>query len=207
MGLTFSLSRPFARLSPQPIDSSSVFTTLCALTTYAFYDPTAYSGQMCAVTALSAAFIVTDTKGVVQIQGGGGGEGDVTKAYVHTNFLTLTGGTITGSISSNDSIIVNTLTSNTLTVPVSVTSLTATKTFLNTDTNRIFHFNTTTEPLCAIFPPSLPNGFNIALMNTGINNLRLSAAQLNSVGVTIGVRYGGAFVYKDNNELFAVGRL
>jgi hypothetical protein len=37
--------------------------------------------------------------------------------------------------------------------------------------------------------------------------LRLSAAQLNSLGDTIVAQYGAAFVYKDNNQLFAVGRL
>ena len=90
---------------------------------------------------------------------------------------------------------------------VRVTDFTTSRTFLSSDTSRVFHFDTTTQPLCAIFPITLPDGFNVAVMNTGTNTLRLSAAQLNSVGVTIGVRYGGAFVYKDNSQLFAVGRL
>ena len=90
---------------------------------------------------------------------------------------------------------------------INVTDFATTKTFLSSDTSRVFHFDTTTQPLCAVFPSTLPDGFNVAIMNTGTNTLRLSAAQLNSVGVTIGVRYGGAFVYKDNNQLFAVGRL
>ena len=71
----------------------------------------------------------------------------------------------------------------------------------------MFHLNTTTQSLCAIFPNALPNGFNVAVMNTGTNGLVLSASQLNSVGNVLSVQYGGAFVYKDNNQLFAVGRL
>ena len=129
-------------------------------------------------------------------------------AYVNTNFLPLTGGTITGQISSNKTIIANNITvTDNLSTLVHVTDFTTSKTFLNSDTSRVFHFDTTTQPLCAIFPNTLPDGFNVAVMNTGTNTLRLSASQLNSVGVTIGVRYGGAFVYKDNNQLFAVGRL
>jgi hypothetical protein len=90
---------------------------------------------------------------------------------------------------------------------ISVTDLNITTTFTDLDSNKIFHFDTTTQPLSAIFPDSLSNGFNVAVMNTGTNNLVLSASQLNSVGTTIGARYGGAFVYKDNSQLFAVGRL
>ena len=44
-------------------------------------------------------------------------------------------------------------------------------------------------------------------MNVGTNNLVLSSAQLNSAGTIITTRYGGAFVYKDSGNLFAVGRL
>jgi hypothetical protein len=118
-------------------------------------------------------------------------------ASATATLLPITGGTITGGL---------TITNN-LSTSVFITNLSTTKTFLSSDTCRVFHFNTTTQPLCAVFPTSLPNGFNVAVMNTGINNLRLSAAQLNSVGVVVGVQYGGAFIYKDNNQLFAVGRL
>lgn len=115
---------------------------------------------------------------------------------------------VNGSISSNNTIYTNNITvTNNLSTSVRVTDFTTSKTFLSSDTSRVFHFDTTTHPLCATFPSILPNGFNVAIMNTGTNTLRLSAAQLNSVGVIIGVRYGGAFVYKDNNQLFAVGRL
>jgi len=123
---------------------------------------------------------------------GGGGSGTVIGDY-----LPLSGGTITGSL---------TITNN-LSTSVFITDLSTTKTFLSSDTCRVFHFDTTTQSLCAIFPSTLPDGFNVAVMNTGTNNLRLSAAQLNSVGNVIGAQYGGAFIYKDNSQLFAVGRL
>lgn len=115
--------------------------------------------------------------------------------------------TVTTYLSTNNVIISGLTVTDNLSTSVHITDLTATKTFLSSDTSRIFHFDTTTQPLCAIFPSTLPDGFNVAVMNTGTNNLRLSAAQLNSVGVVIGVQYGGAFVYKDNSQLFAVGRL
>ena len=116
--------------------------------------------------------------------------------------------TVQGAISSNNLITAQNITVvDNLSTSVHITDLTTSKTFLNTDTCRIFHFDTTSQPLCAVFPPNLPDGFNIAVMNTGTNNLVLSAAQLYSIGTTISTRYGGAFIYKDNNQLFAVGRL
>jgi len=100
--------------------------------------------------------------------------------------------------STIENLAVNNLVNN-----VHVTNLTASKTFLDFDSCKIFHFNTTTQSLCAIFPSSLPDGFNVTLMNTGTKQLRLSAAQLNSITSTIGIKYGGAFVYKDNSQIFA----
>lgn len=160
MALTFSLSRPFARLSDQPIDNSAVFSSLSSLTAYADTDPIAYPGQIVALSSTETAYIIGN---------------------------------------NNNAIVIGS--------PIAITDVSVTKTFTDADTNKIFHFDTTTQPLCAIFPSTLPDGFNVAVMNTGTNNLRLSAAQLNSVGVVIGVQYGGAFVYKDNSQLFAVGRL
>ena len=79
--------------------------------------------------------------------------------------------------------------------------------FTDEDNNKVVHIDTTTGSLSAIFPSDLSNGFNVAIMNTGTNSLVLSAAQLNSAGTTITTQYGGAFVYKDSNNLFAVGKL
>jgi hypothetical protein len=119
-----------------------------------------------------------------------------------TSTLSVSGDVlITGDLSATNVI------AQSLTIPVTTFNVTSSRVFTNSDTCKIFHFDTTTQPLCAIFPPSLFNGFNIAIMNTGTNNLRLSAAQLKSIGDIIEVQYGGAFIYKDNNQLFAVGRL
>ena len=72
---------------------------------------------------------------------------------------------------------------------------------------KIFHFNTTSASLCAIIPSSLINGFNVSILNTGTNNIEISAANLRSTGTTIIDQYGGAYIYKQNNTVFAVGRL
>jgi len=92
-------------------------------------------------------------------------------------------------------------------IKVSVINDSTNRIFTDADSNKVIHINTTTTSLCAVFPSSLSNGFNAAIMNIGTNNLVLSAAQLNSAGTTITTRYGGAFVYKDSNNLFAVGRI
>ena len=123
-------------------------------------------------------------------------------SYTQTNFFPLTGGTITGNISATG--VISASASN---VRINVINSSASRTFTDDDNNRVVHIDTTTTSLCAIFPSSLSDGFNVAIMNTGTNNLVLSSAQLNSAGTIIATRYGGAFVYKDSNNLFAVGRL
>jgi hypothetical protein len=92
-------------------------------------------------------------------------------------------------------------------IKVNVVNDSTNRIFTDNDNNKVIHIDTTTTSLCAIFPSSLSSGFNVAIMNTGTNNLVLSAAQLNSAGTTISTRYGGAFVYKDSTSLFAVGKL
>ena len=111
--------------------------------------------------------------------------------------LTVVGGiSATGVISASASNI-----------KINVVNDSTSRTFTDADNNKVVHIDTTTASLCAVFPSSLSNGFNVAIMNTGTNNLVLSAAQLNSAGTTISTRYGGAFIYKDSSNLFAVGRL
>ena len=123
-------------------------------------------------------------------------------SYTSSNFLPLSGGTVSGSISASG--VISASASN---IKINVINDSTSRIFTDADNNRVVHIDTTTAPLCAIFPSSLSNGFNVAIMNTGTNNLALSAAQLNSAGTLITTRYGGAFVYKDSGSLFAVGRL
>jgi hypothetical protein len=99
------------------------------------------------------------------------------------------------------------LTAQSSNIPVTIVDLTASRTFINSDTNKVFHFNTTSSSLCAIVPNTLPSGFNIAIMNTGTNSLVVSAGNLRSTGTTIIDQFGGAYIYKQNNTIFAVGRL
>lgn len=129
-----------------------------------------------------------------------------------TSDSTLSGTTLTvqGTLSAqgniNTSGAINALSSN---VGIAVGSKTSSYTLTNDDNNRIIHFDTSTQSLCAIIPASLRTDFNCAIMNTGTNNLVLSTYQtLRATGTTITTQYGSAFVYKDSaNSVYAVGRL
>lgn len=110
--------------------------------------------------------------------------------------------TVSGSISATG--IISASASN---IRVNVVNTTTSRTFSDSDSNKIFHFNTSLSSVSASFPTSLSNGFNAVIMNTGTNSLIISAANLNSAGTTITTRFGGAFVYKDSDNVFAVGRL
>jgi len=92
-------------------------------------------------------------------------------------------------------------------IPVTIVDISTSKIFTDSDINKIFHFDTTSTSLCAIIPSSLINGFNVSILNTGTNNIEISAANLRSTGNTIIDQYGGAYIYKQNNTVFAVGRL
>ena len=123
-------------------------------------------------------------------------------SYARSNFLPLSGGTVSGSISASG--VISASASN---IKINVVNNSSNRIFTNADNNTVVHIDTTTTPLCAIFPSSLSDGFNVAIMNVGTNNLVLSAASLKSAGTIITTQYGGAFVYKDSSNLFAVGRL
>jgi len=152
--------------------------------------------------------ITTFVRSTSSLWGGGTGTDISTITnYLSTNSVQISALTVRETLSAKAIGSENITVTNTFDTRVRITNLTTSKTFLNTDTCNVFHFDTTTQTLSAIFPFSLPNGFNVAIMNTGTNNLILSASQLNSIGTIIGATYGGAFVYKDNNQLFAVGRL
>lgn len=119
----------------------------------------------------------------------------VLQGYLATNNVNISG------------VSTNVIAASSSNIPVTVVDVSASTTFTNNDTNKVYHFNTTSNSLCAIIPNSLSNGFNVAIMNVGTNNLQISAANLNSVGTTIIDQFGGAYIYKQNNTIFAVGRL
>ena len=95
------------------------------------------------------------------------------------------------------------------TVTIDIINTTSSKLFTNTDNNKVVHFDTTAGSLYASFPVSLSTGFNVAVMNTGTNNLVLSSNRsIKSSGTTIaGGGYGGALIYNDGANIFAVGKL
>lgn len=108
--------------------------------------------------------------------------------------------TVVGNVSATGNIA-----AQSSTIPISVTSLTTNRTFSNSDTNKVFHLSGST-PLSAIFPSSLSDGFNVALMNTGTSTLHLSTnSPYKAIGNVLTDQYAGAYVYKANSEIFAVG--
>jgi hypothetical protein len=115
-----------------------------------------------------------------------------------SNALTVVGTlSVAGPIEAQSSVI-----------PVSVTNLATDRTFSSIDSNKIFHFDTTSNSLTAIFPSTLSEGFNAAIMNTGTNTLYISAGlAYKALGNKLVEQYAGAYVYKSGSHLFAVGGL
>ncbi len=122
--------------------------------------------------------------------------------------LTVNGTVSATNLQVGDKITTYNLATVNTDISATVIDVTNHKTFANSDNNKIFHFDTTTKSLCAIFPTALSNGFNVGIMNVGTNTLQVSSADnYKSVGSFISVQYGGAFVYKQGTSLFAVGKL
>jgi hypothetical protein len=110
--------------------------------------------------------------------------------------------TVSGNISASGNIA-----AQSSTIPVTVTDIITDKTFSNVDTNKVFHFSNS-SPLTAIFPNTLSDGFSVAIMNTGTSTLHLSTNNTyKAIGDVITDQYAGAYVYKANSEIFAVGGL
>jgi hypothetical protein len=65
-----SLPTNFLRLGNFPIDDTFVVATYQQLTAYAATNPTAYAGQIVAVTALDTAYIIRGDKTVLPLQTG-----------------------------------------------------------------------------------------------------------------------------------------
>lgn len=91
---------------------------------------------------------------------------------------------------------------------VNIVNATSSVVFTDTDTGKIYHFDTTSGSLCAIFETAvLTNGFNITIVNTGTQNVLISSNNLKSIGTTISEQYGSVYVYTFQNDVFAIGRL
>lgn len=91
---------------------------------------------------------------------------------------------------------------------VKVINYSSNKHFTQSDSGKIHHFNTTPNAtLSAIIPDDITSGFNITIMNTGQGSVQIFASSLASVGDTINTQYSGAYIYKDNGVVYAVGNL
>jgi hypothetical protein len=80
--------------------------------------------------------------------------------------------------------------------------------FLSSDNSKNFHFNTSVNPITGIFPNSLPNGFNVSIINIGTGTVFISSQQqpfIKALGTFNETQYSGMLIYKHNNELFGVG--
>ena len=115
------------------------------------------------------------------------------------------------AIVTNLTAINTTFTNLSVSTPVianyDVTTVTSSKTFTNTDNSKVFHFNTTSSSLCAIFPSaSLTNGFNVGIVNIGTGTVFLSSdVTINAPGTQNSTPYSGMFIYEVNNTFFGVG--
>jgi hypothetical protein len=93
--------------------------------------------------------------------------------------------------------------------PVSVIDATDSIVFADSDNSKIFNFDTSSNSLSAIFPATLKNGFNVVIMNVGTNYLYLSAPNSNykSSGKTLYEIYDSAYVFVNNQNIYAIGKL
>lgn len=155
---------------------------------------------------------------------------DVTLRMTNTQFTNTTATNLrstvlTGSnvsvtnLSATAAIVTNLTATNTrftnlsVSTPVianyDVTTVTSSKTFSNADNSKVFHFNTTSTSLCAIFPTSsLSNGFNVGIVNVGTGTVYLSSdlsPTINAPGTQNSTPYSGMFIYEIGNALYGVG--
>ena len=79
----------FSRVTPAPLDISTVFSTFNQLTSYVALSGNSYAGQICAVSATNQAYLVNSNKTVSLIG-----------LNTSSGFLSLNGGTVTGNINA-----------------------------------------------------------------------------------------------------------
>jgi hypothetical protein len=125
------------------------------------------------------------------------------------NNITNNSNLITTNLSSNNITvsslnIINNTTSNFL---IQLEVVSPDITFSDSDKSKIFHINTTINPLVtAIFPGDLSDGFNVSLINTGIGAINLSAGlPFNAISQFNTVQHTGVLIYKYNNQFYGIG--
>ena len=132
----------------------------------------------------------------------------LTANSVNINTLTAVTVTITTLTSVNANI--NSLTAREIISDVNIGNITTTKTFsYSADNSKIFNFNTTSGSISAIFPGTLPNGFNVGITNIGTNTVYISSTQVNNLCATSNknsTQFSGIYIYKTNNSLYGIGR-
>lgn len=147
----------------------------------------------------------------------------VTKDYVQANYLSLTGGEVkTGVVQFNNLKVKNIYTENgtgsnlwdsTATQVLEFSSIKVLEysqdlVFTDLHHGRAHHFNTPADgSLTLTIPLSVNDGFNAVIMNTGNGVLIIDSPVLRSTGSQIETRYSGAFIYKDNSSVYAVGNI
>jgi hypothetical protein len=80
-------------------------------------------------------------------------------------------------------------------------------TFTEQDNSKIYHFNTTLVPIItATLPSTLPNGFNVGIVNVGSGAIVFSSIPpLNAAGNINTEQYTSVFIYKHNGMFYGVG--
>jgi hypothetical protein len=77
----------YTRRFAAPVDSTATFSTLSALQTYASSDPTAYAGQICAVTGTNTVYVINTDKTVSAVGSGSGGGGSYNQSLNTTDHV------------------------------------------------------------------------------------------------------------------------
>lgn len=122
----------------------------------------------------------------------------------------LEGGTLSGiNLIGFNTVLTNITATNNVVSNFLIQTASNNITFNNGDNSKVYHIDTTTTPIItAVFPETLPNGFNVSLINVGVGVINLSATPpLNAIGTISSKQYTGVFVYKQNNQFYGIGVL
>lgn len=122
----------------------------------------------------------------------------------------ITNGTISNLVATNatttDTSITNLTATGNIVTNFFVVTANSSYTFLPSDNSKVYHINTGATQLTASFPVSLPNGFNVSIINTGTGIINLSSnTAFNATGTLNSVQYSGIFIYKTNNQFYGIG--